>query len=62
MEEKEQQTNNQKEEADKKKEIIWGQQRVPNIKKGAKTHYPFVMMGYLALTIILSFIFARLTS
>ncbi len=44
-----------------KKEVIWGQLRVPNIKKGYNTNYPFYMMGIFIGLAVLSGIFAFLT-
>lgn len=45
-----------------KKEVIWSQLRVPNSKKGSNPYYPFIMMGTVVLIVILSFVFAKLTS
>jgi len=42
--------------------IIWSQKRVPNIEKGYNTSVPFYMMGILVALIILSVIFAKITS
>ena len=42
--------------------IIWSQKRVPNIEKGYNTSVPFYMMGILVALMILSVIFAKITS
>lgn len=42
--------------------IIWSQKRVPNIEKGYNPSIPFYMMGILVALIILSVIFAKITS
>ena len=42
--------------------IIWSQKRVPNIEKGYNSSVPFYMMGILVALIILSVIFAKITS
>lgn len=42
--------------------IIWSQKRVPNIEKGYNPSVPFYMMGILVALIILSVIFAKVTS
>lgn len=42
--------------------IIWSQKRVPNIEKGYNTSVPFYMMGILVALVILSVIFAKITS
>ena len=42
--------------------IIWSQKRVPNIEKGYNPSVPFYMMGILIALIILSVIFAKITS
>ena len=42
--------------------IIWSQKRVPNIEKGYNPSVPFYMMGILVGLIILSVIFAKITS
>lgn len=42
--------------------IIWSQKRVPNIEKGYNLSVPFYMMGILVALIILSMIFAKITS
>ncbi len=42
--------------------VIWSQKRVPNIEKGYNTSVPFYMMGILVALIILSVIFAKITS
>ena len=42
--------------------VIWSQQRVPNIKKGYDPTVPFYMMGIFAALIVLSVIFAKITS
>ena len=42
--------------------IIWSQKRVPNIEKGSNPSVPFYMMGILVALIILSVIFAKITS
>ena len=42
--------------------IIWSQKRVPNIEKGYNTSIPFYMMGIFVALIILSVIFAKITS
>ena len=42
--------------------IVWSQKRVPNIEKGYNTSVPFYMMGILVGLIILSVIFAKITS
>ena len=42
--------------------IIWSQKRVPNIEKGYNTSVPFYMMGIFVALIILSVIFAKITS
>ena len=64
MEEQEKTTTETKEESPKqeKKDIIWGQLRVPNIKKGVNTTYPFIMMGIVVIIFVLSFIFANFSS
>ncbi len=53
---------NTEEQQSEKEEVIWGQLRVPNIKKGTNPYYPFIMMGTVGLIIILSFVFAKFTS
>jgi len=59
-------TKDQKEEqaADENKEaaVIWSQKRVPNIEKGYNSSTPFYMMGILVALIILSVLFAKITS
>ena len=42
--------------------IIWSQKRVPNIEKGYNSSVPFYMMGIFVALIILSVIFAKITS
>lgn len=42
--------------------IIWSQKRVPNIEKGYNSSVPFYMMGILVALVILSVIFAKITS
>jgi len=42
--------------------IIWSQKRVPNIEKGYNPSVPFYMMGIFVALIILSVIFAKITS
>lgn len=42
--------------------IIWSQKRVPNIEKGYNPSVPFYMMGIFVALIILSMIFAKITS
>lgn len=42
--------------------IIWSQKRVPNIEKGYNPSVPFYMMGILVALVILSVIFAKITS
>lgn len=42
--------------------IVWSQKRVPNIEKGYNPSVPFYMMGILVALIILSVIFAKITS
>ncbi len=42
--------------------VIWSQKRVPNIEKGCNPSVPFYMMGILVALIILSVIFAKITS
>ena len=42
--------------------VIWSQKRVPNIKKGYNPSVPFYMMGIFVALIILSVIFAKITS
>ena len=42
--------------------IIWSQKRVPNIEKGYNSSVPFYMMGILVALLILSVIFAKITS
>ncbi len=42
--------------------IIWSQKRVPNIEKGYNPSVPFYMMGVLIGLIVLSVIFAKITS
>lgn len=59
MAEKEEKTENRKEE---KKKIDWNQTRVPNIKKGYNPNYPIYMIGIFFIFLILSIIFAKLTS
>lgn len=44
-----------------KKEVVWGQPRVPNIKKGYNPNYPFYMMGIFAVLAVLSALFAFAT-
>lgn len=65
MEEKEKKEENKKSEDSVKEQepaaIIWGQERVPNIKKGSNPKYPYYMMTFVVIIIILSFLFARLT-
>ncbi len=46
---------------EEKKEIIWGQKRVPNIKKGYNPNYPYYMMGIFIGLIVLSAVFAFAT-
>ena len=41
---------------------IWSQKRVPNIEKGYNSSVPFYMMGILGALMILSVIFAKITS
>lgn len=53
---------NSGEEKPGKKEIIWGQPRVPNIEKGTNPYYPYIMMGTVVVIFILSFVFAKFTS
>lgn len=45
-----------------KKEVIWGQLRVPNIEKGTTPYYPYIMMATIVVIFILSFVFAKFTS
>lgn len=42
--------------------VIWSQKRVPNIEKGYNSSVPFYMMGVFVALIILSVIFAKITS
>jgi len=49
------------EDTKEKKEVIFGQLRVPNIKKGYNPNYPFYMMGIFVALIVLSAIFALAT-
>ena len=42
--------------------VIWSQKRVPNIEKGYNPSVPFYMMGILVALIILSVVFAKITS
>ena len=42
--------------------IVWSQKRVPNIEKGYNPSIPFYMMGIMVALIILSVIFAKITS
>lgn len=49
------------EETGGKKEVIWGQPRVPNIKKGHNPNYPFYMMGIFIGLAVLSALFAFAT-
>lgn len=42
--------------------VIWSQKRVPNIEKGYNPSVPFYMMGILVALLILSVIFAKITS
>lgn len=42
--------------------VVWSQKRVPNIKKGYNPTVPFYMMGIFAALIVLSVIFAKITS
>ena len=42
--------------------VIWSQKRVPNIEKGYNPSVPFYMMGILAALVILSLVFAKITS
>ncbi len=42
--------------------IIWSQKRVPNIEKGYNKSIPFYMMGIFVILIVLSLVFAVLTS
>ena len=53
-------TDEQKTQNEEKK-VIWGQLRVPNIKKGYNPKYPFYMMGIFLALAVLSGIFAFLT-
>jgi len=65
MEEQEKKTtenNNEKKKKPEKKKVIWGQLRVPNIKKGSNPNIPYIMMGVVAVIFVLSFIFAKLSS
>lgn len=50
------------EKQEKKKPVDWNQTRVPNIKKGYNPKVPFYMMGISLVFLILSIIFAKLTS
>lgn len=43
------------------KEVVFGQLRVPNIKKGHNPSYPFYMMGIFVALAVLSVIFAFAT-
>ncbi|MCY3985611.1 MAG: hypothetical protein OXF23_01000 [Candidatus Dadabacteria bacterium] len=62
----EEQTEAQEENGDveqgKDSPVIWSQKRVPNIEKGYNPSVPFYMMGILVALIILSIIFAKITS
>ncbi len=49
------------ENAKEKKEVVFGQLRVPNIKKGYNPNYPFYMMGIFVVLIVLSALFALAT-
>ncbi|MGH7884101.1 MAG: hypothetical protein ACRENO_00240 [Thermodesulfobacteriota bacterium] len=51
-----------KRQTEKKKIINWNQTRVPNIKKGYNPNYPFYMMAIFFIFLILSIIFAKITS
>ena len=42
--------------------VTWSQKRVPNIEKGYNSSVPFYMMGILVALVILSVIFAKITS
>ena len=64
-EEPEEQVSAQEAEAAGKPEkapVIWSQKRVPNIKKGYDPTVPFYMMGIFAALMVLSVIFAKITS
>ncbi|WP_462137525.1 hypothetical protein [Candidatus Mycalebacterium sp.] len=41
--------------------VVFGQLRVPNIKKGYNPKYPFYMMGIFVVFVVLSVIFAFAT-
>ncbi len=58
----EQKTEEMAEQETEAAPIIWSQKRVPNIEKGYNTSVPFYMMGILVALIILSVIFAKITS
>ncbi|QMU55948.1 MAG: hypothetical protein GKS04_01930 [Candidatus Mycalebacterium zealandia] len=45
-----------------KGEVVFGQLRVPNIKKGYNPNYPFYMMGIFVALVVLSVIFAFATA
>lgn len=49
-------------EKPEKAPVIWSQKRVPNIKKGYNPTVPFYMMGIFVALIVLSVIFAKITS
>lgn len=49
-------------EKPEKAPVIWSQKRVPNIKKGYDPTVPFYMMGIFAALMVLSVIFAKITS
>lgn len=49
------------EEKTEEQEVIWGQKRVPNIKKGYNPNYPFYMMWIFGALAVLSALFAFMT-
>lgn len=64
-EEPEKQVSAQEAEASgepEKAPVVWSQKRVPNIKKGYNPTVPFYMMGIFVALIVLSVIFAKITS
>ncbi len=62
MSETEEKTESTKKQKEEKKEINWNQTRVPNIKKGYNPNYPIYMIAIFFVFLILSIIFAKITS
>lgn len=62
MSETEEKTESTEKKEQKEKKIDWNQTRVPNIKKGYNPNYPFYMIATFFIFLILSIIFAKITS